>query len=497
MDEVKRLLEEAKQRYNNAKKALQEINTKFDGLYDESIKAVTVEELDAVKGKMEILKQQKTMAQERVNDNEVEVNRLEKELTEKSKAVLPASMPSYAPVDGTLVNVPQPEQNDANKAVYQLRYGDYDPATKSVIKDLYGASYEDDRNEQIKAFNLYMRGKDRLISAKGLDLLHQVILTPEWIKEAIKNGADVAFLKSTMVEAIDTLGGITVPVDYQTRIIERKPGMVVMRGRAQQMNTSRDRVQLPTATGGDSQYVDGVRITWVDETPSAASVSETNSTFGLKDIAVHTAMATVPMSKNLLEDSAFNLSTYIIDKFSKAKTIAEDNAFLVGNGSGKPQGVLPGGTGLAAGLASVVTGDASAMTFNGVLRAIFGIDSQYKDGSVWIANKDTYLALSMLQDGTGNYLWTEMRGNNAAGLPGTLRGYKTLEQEIMPDIAANAYPILFGNPEGYQIVDRLGMTVQRYDTQAGTNTITYEMKFRIGGQLTMPWTLVAVKVAAS
>jgi len=497
MDELKRLLEEAKQRFNNAKKALQDINVKFDGLYDESSKAANVEELESVKAKMEVLRQQKTLAQERVKDSESEVKSLEVELAEKSKAKLPATMPNLGLDEGTMVSVPTEKQdNPTTKAVSNIRYGELEPAVKAVITDLYGNDYDNDRMEQIKAFNLYMRGRDHQISQKGWDLLRKIILTPDYVKSAILAGVDVSFMKSTMVEAIDTLGGYTVPVDYVEKIIQRKPGMVVMRGRAMQMNTSRDRVQIPVATGGDDQYTSAIRVTWVDETPSSAAVSETNPTWGLEGIPVNTAMATVPMSKNLLEDSAFNLSSYVTEQFANAKLIAEDNAFLTGDGVGKPQGVLIGGLAPTAGVTVVNSGAAATLTFNGLIALMFGIASQYKSGAVWIAERQTYQIIAQLQDNEGNYLWTEMRGNNASGLPNTLRGFPVLEQQSMPTVAAGTYPLLFGNPDGYQIVDRLGMTVQRFDVLPGQNTLQFELKWRVGGQLVAPWQMAAQLVSA-
>jgi HK97 family phage major capsid protein len=71
-----------------------------------------------------------------------------------------------------------------------------------------------------------------------------------------------------------------------------------------------------------------------------------------------------------------------------------------------------------------------------------------------------------------------------------------LEQEAMPSIAAGTYPLLFGDPGAYEIVDRIGMSVRRYDVSPGQNIVHYEAKFRVGGQVTRPWAMAAQLVSA-
>lgn len=420
-----------------------------------------------------------------------------------SQPVMPAPLPVDSASNGTVVQAQAPVMpgqpvEDAAKAVTTLRYGTIDAGVKSIINSLYGDAYFNDRMKQRKAFVAYMTGRDHMIDSEGWALLRKAIPTPEFIKSAIEKGLDANEIKSTMVEAVDTLGGYTVPVDLQQDIISRMAGFTVMRGRARIRPTTRDRVQVVKRTGGDDQYIGNVRMVWADETPASASTTETNATFSLEDIPVHTLMGVVPVSKNLIEDSFAGIEAGLTEELATARAIAEDNAFLVGNGVGKPQGVLPGSGAPITGVTVVNSGSAAALTFDGLIALLFGIASQYKQmpGMGWIAKRATYQAIAQLKDGDGAYLWTEMRGNNAVANPTTLRGFPIFEQEAMPAIAANAYPIIFGNLGGYDIVDRLGMTVQRYDVQPGTNVLSFEAKFRVGGQVTRPWMLAAQKVSA-
>lgn len=422
-----------------------------------------------------------------------------------SQPVLPVPLPEGGAGDPTMIvgsasngvgvgNAETPEAT-AQKAIYQLRYGEMKPAIKSIVNSLYGneADYHIMREKQWEGFLHYMRGNDYAITAKHVKASRTLLLTPEYIEAAIQKGWDFPRFKATMVEASDTLVGYIVPVDFQQRVIERLRGLTVMRGRAFEGETMRDKVQIPVATGGDSQHTSNVREVWVDETPAAAA-AETNATFGLEDIGINTAMSVVPLSFNSLEDAAFNLPNYLTQQFANAAAINEDNSFLIGTGGGQPQGILPGSLNASA-LGEVVSGAAAALTFGGVLALTMNLDTQYKQNAVFIANKATYLLILDLKDADGAYLWTEQRGNNVAPNATTLRGFEALQQEAMPDVAANAYPIIFGDPEGYAIYDRVGMSVKRYDVNPGENLVKFEMRRRLGGQVVESWRFKVQKVS--
>lgn len=386
------------------------------------------------------------------------------------------------------------------KAAYVTRFGEPDSAVKAILGDLYGS--EDKAAAlywtQKAAFNKYLRYGDRALNGDEYRALKVIILTPAAIKAAMEQGVDsVETLKATMVEGVDTLGGYVVPVDFQARVIERMRGLTIMRGRSDQMNTSRDTVEIPTGTGGDSQYTSAVRETWVSETP-AGTEAETNLTFGLERVPVHTAMAWTPMSKNLAEDAAFNIEAYLTKKFAEAAAINEDNTFLTGSGNGRPEGIIPGGVN-GLNLTTVATGAASALTWDGLISLAGAIDSQYRAQCVWIMEKATATAIALLKDGSGQYMWREQFANNVAGQPRVLYGFPVLEQEAMPSVAASAVPIIFGDPGGYLVVDRVGMTVQRYDDSATakTNTFQYITRRRLGGQVVEPWRFALARVAAS
>lgn len=394
---------------------------------------------------------------------------------------------------------PVSAQQAGVSAAYTKRFGTTDSAVKAILTDLHGPSYEQAYWDQRMMFNRYLRKGEQGMGAEAHRMLKSIVMTPNAIMDALNQGMDsVAALKATMVEAIDTLGGFAVPVDFQSRVIERLQGMTIMRGKASVDQTSRDMVEIPTSTGGDDQYSSAVRVRWVDETP-VAGTSATNLTFGLESIPIHTVMAETGLGRNMLEDAAFDIEGYLTRKFAEASAIDEDNKFLVGTGAGTPQGVLPGGTNIL-GLTEVVTLAAADVSWDGLINLMYAVPSQYRQGAVWIGERNTFRNIAKLKDSTGQYLWNPFQFSGGADFGSArLMSFPTLEQEGMPSAAASAYPLIFGDPKGYQIFDRIGMTVERYldSNTARQNMIIYVMRRRLGGQVVEPWRFAVNKCAAS
>lgn len=414
------------------------------------------------------------------------------EATEALAAIQPTSVKSAPPPP---LPVPVPMQPSGNpqmtqaQAAYVTRFGTIDSSIKAILTDLHGQNHEQLYHAQRRAFKSYLRTGREGLDAESYALLKQIVLTPEAVKSAIMQGTDdVNLIKSTMVEAIGTLGGFAVPVDFQTRIIERIRAEAVVRRRASVNQTSRDTVEIPVGTGGTDQYSSAVRVTWVDETP-VAGTAETNLTFGMESIPVHTVMAETPLSRNMVEDAVFDIEGYLVEKFTEAAEIDEDNRFIIGSGIGSPQGILPGGTNLL-GLTAVNSGSSSALTWAGLIRMSYALPERYRRNAVWVAKRSTYAEIRLLQNSSGQYLWApdQYKGGEEHN-PNMLLGYPVVEQESMPAVGAGAYPLAFGDFKGYSVFDRIGMTVERFldSSTARQNQIMYVMRRRLGGQPTETW----------
>jgi HK97 family phage major capsid protein len=382
------------------------------------------------------------------------------------------------------------------KSWYASKYGDFAKGAEQISRELYGGGYELAAWNKSVSFNRFLRTgvQDQYAS--------MVLLTPQQIVNAAAHGLTVAEIKSTMIEANDELGGFLVPEDLNSRVIARLPGLAVVRGMANVQTTSRDALTYIKATGGDNQYVGAVRVVWTDESPTGSD-SETNATFGQIRIPVHVQMANIPVSKNLLEDSAVNLPQHIEDLGTNAVAIAEDTAFLIGFGNGRPQGIL-NGTAANSGphdsdVQTVVSGTAASLTAAGLVAVPYAIGYQYRQNGTWVFNKATAKVISQLADTNGNLQFRDRNNQLASGQPRNLDGYPFKESESMPSVTNNTYPIIFGDFKGYTIADRVGMSLVRYDdsTTAKTNSVVFVLRRRVGGQVAEPWRFAVQKVAAS
>ena len=277
----------------------------------------------------------------------------------------------------------------------------------------------------------------------------------------------------------------------------------MVRPLANVVTTSRDRISMPTITGGNSRYTGAVRVTWVDEQPTGTEAA-TNATFGQLAIEVLTSMAHTQLSKNLVEDSAFDLPSYLSKQFALAMAIDEDEQFLTGpGGSGKPQGILSGtaanGAPFDANVTVVNSGIAASLSADGLISLPYGIAAQYRQtGAVFVMNKATSKSIRLLKNGQGDYMFVDQSNTTAVGILKEVAGFPIKESEAMPDIAANKYPIIFGDLGGYAIADRIGLSIERYDdsTTAKTNSIVYVARRRLGGMVTEGWRIAVQKVSA-
>lgn len=390
------------------------------------------------------------------------------------------------------------------EAAYAMRFGDTPSAVKAVIADLYGSEkqYFERRNAQMDAFVKYIRFGDGRLTAAETNLISgnykNIILRPDVLEQELKTGRSVGEIKATLVEGSLDLGGYLVPEDYRAQIIKRMEGNTVVRGRARLVTTLRDAIEWPKLEGGNTRFTSAVRVTWVEENPTSASAAESNPTFGTLRIPIHTVMARTDLSRNLLEDSAFNMLDVMSELFSEAMRIDEDEQFLTGTGGGLPYGILGGRSGAelvpVTGVAVANSGNASLLTADGIFDLVYSVASQYRDGAVFVMNRTAQRDARKLKDGNGRYLWQD---SIQSGQPATLLGYPVLESEAMPSLTANNHPVIFGNLSGYIIADRVGMSVERVtdSTLVGTNKVAVFARRRLGGELAEPWKIAATKLS--
>ena len=286
----------------------------------------------------------------------------------------------------------------------------------------------------------------------------------------------------------DADGGFLIPPDFESGIIMNAYEMAELRPVCQVGSTGRDVVMFgalskPSVAWGRAN---------IAVTPQDLSTGgERMSIFDLRALTL--------ISNNTLDDSDANIIGEMTDAFSRAIAEAEDNGFAVGAGDDSPKGVGSDSrvqTNYTASGVSDALSDATNNGFDAMTDCFYSLKKTYRANGTWAMNSTTEAAVRKLKNGAGDYLWEV---SPQVGGPFTILGKPVINPEGLPDIAANAYSIIFGDfNAGYKIRDRAGITVQRLvERYAEYDQTGFLIKKRVGGQVTLAEAFACVKIAAS
>lgn len=486
-DKFNELKAAAKVALDNATKALNDGDTaKFDQLHNDA--ETMVKQANAYKAQIIALDE---LATTDVPDAPA--------VTEQVTKSEPVRLPFEAQTDDTQ-QASSPAKSTQREPIYVLKYGEMDVATKAVLADLYGNDYDNQRSKQMVAFKTFIRGGARHLNLEQEKLLKTLLLLPESVASLLKADESVKAIKATLQEGVNDLGGFLAPEEYRMDLLRRIAQLSAIRRYARVVNTSRGSVEWPKLDGGNDRYTSAVRVTWVDELPSNAAGAETNPTFGMTRVPINTVMARTDVGKNMLEDSAFDVTSLIAELFAEALAIDEGNQFATGMGGNVPLGILgdrQNGTQPApvTGIDAVVTGNATDITADGLIDLVYELPQQYRANAIIMGARLTHRNIRKLKDGTGNYLWER---NLQVGQPPNILGVPFYEEESLPGIAANSHPLIHGDFRGYLIADRVGMSFDRVEdtTTAGQNKVAFFMRRRLGARVVEPWRLNVQKVSS-
>lgn len=300
----------------------------------------------------------------------------------------------------------------------------------------------------------------------------------------------------TLQEGSDPAGGFLVPEDLLNRLLSREPAPRTVQSRVTRVSTNRDALNVPQLVyTTDNQYTSGMRVTWTGEVPASATVHNvTDPVFGQVHIPVWTAMMSLPLTNDLVEDSTVNLMSFLSGKFQETIELLYENMIINGTGIGQPEGIVSNTS-----VSTVNTGAASTLTWDGITNLLYSLPEQYDRNAVVVMNKtNTALALAKLKDGDGRPYWASNPDNlPAEGLQKPLQGYSTVFNAFMPNVSAGLEPIIFGDFSGYWLVNRIGMSIQVLrELYAETNKVLLLGRIRFGGKLVEHWRLRTQTVSA-
>ncbi len=238
-------------------------------------------------------------------------------------------------------------------------------------------------------------------------------------------------------------------------------------------------------------------------TEAAATTETATPTIERISIKLHELSAMPKASQRLLDDSAFDVEGWLAGKIATRFIRAEASAFINGTGVDQPKGILlPTKVANASwtwgNLGYIPTGAAADFaTTNAVdciISLVYALGADYRANASFIMNSKTAGAVRKMKDADGRFMWSD---GLAAAEPARLMGYPVLICEDMPDIAANAYAIAYGDfKAAYTIAERPDLRILRDPFSAKPNVLFYASK-RVGGDVTDFAAIKLLKIAVS
>ena len=278
----------------------------------------------------------------------------------------------------------------------------------------------------------------------------------------------------------DTEGGYLVPDEFEHTLVQGLEEENVLRSLCTVIQTSSGDRKIPIVTAHGT-------ASWVDEEDPIPTSDET---FGQISIGAHKVATMIKVSDELLQDSVFNLESYIAAEFARRIGAAEEEAFITGNGTGKPTGLLHATNGAGTG----VTTSGNTPTADEIFDLVHSIKSVYRRKAVFLLNDSTLKAIRKLKDGQGQYLW---QPGLKEGQPDMLLNYRIATSPFMPEIGAGNKVILFGDFKSYWIADRQGRSFQRLnELYAATGQVGFRATQRVDGRLVLAEAMKCLAVKA-
>ena len=294
--------------------------------------------------------------------------------------------------------------------------------------------------------------------------------------------------------AVAADGGYAVPREIDAAIAARLVKISPIRAIAQVVQTGTAGYRkLVTTSAPASGWVSEIAARPETATPSFAEIAPPSGELYANPAA----------SQAMLDDAAFDLESWLAGEIAMEFARAEGAAFVNGTGINQPKGFLAAPTSTAGDavrsfgtLQFLPSGNAGTLGASPELTLIdlvHALKSGHRQGASWVMNAATLAQVRKLKASDGSFLW---QAGLLDGQPARLLGYPVIEAEDMPDVAANAFPIAFGNFQaGYLIAERTATSILR-DPFTNKPFVHFYATKRIGGQVLDSDAIKLLKIAA-
>ena len=316
-------------------------------------------------------------------------------------------------------------------------------------REMANLGYRGESNTEYKsAFNNYLR--------KGMDAALEHLQT-----------------KSLSV-GTDSSGGYLVPNELSDMIVEIVNESSPMRALASVETISSDALDIID----DTTDMDAA---WGDETTARSSATNT-PTLARTTISTFEMYAQPQATQKLVDDSSIDIEAWIAQKVGDKMARLEATAFISGDGSTQPQGILSYAAGTSFGqIQQIHSGTSAVVTADSLVQLYYSLKDEYARRATFLMHRTTVQAVRLLKEATTNqYLW---QPGLSAGTPDSLIGVPVALAADMPVAAAGSLSVAIADfKRAYLIVDRIGIRTMRDPFTAKPFVKFYTTK-RVGGEV--------------
>ncbi|XXB60575.1 phage major capsid protein [Trueperella pyogenes] len=300
--------------------------------------------------------------------------------------------------------------------------------------------------------------------------------------DAMRLNHSPAEVRNALSVGTDSEGGYLVPDEFEHTLVDTLADQNIMRSLAKVITTTSGDRKIPVvATHGTAA--------WLDE---GKPYTESDDTFSQVSLSAFKLGTFLKISEELLNDSAFDVEAYLASEFARRIGAAEEEAFINGDGSGKPTGLFNA----AGGAPTVVTtGKPTDITADELIDLHYGLRAPYRKNAVWLMNDSTVKTVRKLKDTTGQYLWQPAL---TAGAPDTILGRPVHTSTFAPEVKAGSRTVAFGDLSYYWVADRQGRSFKRLNELfATTGQVGFLASQRVDGKLIVPEAVAVLAQKAS
>lgn len=287
--------------------------------------------------------------------------------------------------------------------------------------------------------------------------------------------------KAAAVASPSSGGYLAVPQFY-ARIEQILRDLDPMWSQAEVIKCDSNIALMPYEIGDSSAH-------WVGERESRNT--DDAGTIGMAQVPMNRIIAKIKVTDELLSGAALNLEQYLINKASDKLNRSTANAFVIGDGNKKPEGLFA-----STKITTKTSATKAVVGYSDLLDLYSATPSAADARSAFYMSKGTIAKVAAITDLQDRPLWMP---SMAPGLPPTILGFPVYATPSAPAVAGGNKAIGFGDLYStYKIFQGDSIRYIRDDvTGADSGEIYIRFNWSVGGQVVQPKSFVTLTIKSS